>query len=127
MVHQPMEQIQSEQVGIEFTFFEILVQQLSVDRLIMLQRFDFLCGKRMEPSRVEDKGLQHLSAVCLPRRHPLQVHEMVVMQHAGRDGRGGRVPIVNGHRGQRDTLHLAVNIEFGHLNPIIDIQQMVES
>ena len=52
---------------------------------------------------------------------------MVIMQHAGRDGRSGRVPIVNGHRGQRNAFHLAVDIKLRHLNPIVDIQQMVES
>lgn len=68
-----------------------------------------------------------MSAVGLPVRHPLQVDEMVVMQHAGRNGRRGCVPIVDGHRGQRDALHLAVDIEFGHLNPIVDMQQMIET
>ena len=127
MVHQPMEHIQAEQVGVEFTNFEIFVQQIGLDFLLLLQRFNFLSGKRMESSRVENKGFQHLSAVGLPVRHPLQVDEMVVMQHAGRNGRGGRVPIVEGHRGQRDAFHLAVDIEFGDLNPIIDIEQVVKS
>ena len=127
MVHQPMEHIQAEQMGVEFTYFEILVQQIGLDLLLLLQRFNFLSGKWMEPSRVEDKGLQHLSSVGLPVRHPLQVDEMVVMQHTGRNGRGGRVPIVEGHPGQRDALHLSVDIEFGDLNPIIDIEQVVKS
>ena len=42
------------------------------------------------------------------------------------DGWGGCVPIVDGDRGQCDAFHLAVNIVFRHLDPIVNAQQMVQ-
>ena len=51
---------------------------------------------------------------------------MIAMEHAGGDGRCGRVPVVNGNGRQRDALHLAIDVVFRHLNPVVDAQQMVE-
>ena len=74
----------------------------------------------MEATGIKNERLGHLTAIGLSLPHLLKVGERVGMQGAGGNRRGGGVPVAHGHGCQCHALDLAVNVEFGHLDPIVD-------
>jgi len=85
--------------------------------LEMLVGLDFLDNvfglwerERLHPAGVEHERHEHAAAVGLAVEHRLKVFEWLGIEDEDGERRGGGVPVLDGHGGEVDELHHAVDV-----------------